>query len=1004
MAVDTVRVVTHPDAAVTDIYAPIGVVDSGAVVTPWARICNYGSSAVVVPVLMRIGDDYEEVRTKFLNTGAKDTVVFPQWIASPLGVQPVVCSTMVTGDENPDNDRRVDSVRVVKFVDAAALAIIEPVGIVDSGAIVVPRVVIANLGVSPVDVPVRLQIGINYDFWITTRILPGASDTVSFPEWQAMELGEQMVRCSTALEGDLNDANNVVSSTVMVVRRIDAACNAILSPQGMVELGDSVVPSAVIVNYSSSIQEIPVWMFIGAGYKDFQSSILEPGESDTVNFRLWQAEGRGFISVKCSTALVGDERPENDVKIESVFVRGYPDAAVNAILAPAGIVDSGRRVVPKALVANLGSAPQIIPVEMRIGDFYRSYRERLIAPGLVDTVLFDEWWAVEVGRHTVRCSTSLLDDSNPGNDFQDALVEVCWRDVGCEAILAPVGTVPAGESVIPLVRVRNFGTTRERIPALLRIGERYAATVWSDTIDPAGAAELTFPPVLIEEGEQVVSCSTALSGDMNLANDKIETRVFGVMRNIDLAADSAATVPPGGIVNYRLTCSNNGNFVDTVDIVSYRTRANWVVEFLDSTGTNYLADNNGNGIPDLGAVPAGGGVGFVVRVTVPFNEVGLIVDSTEVEAISASNPMVRDRVHLLTAVAPVANLVIQPDQFHTVVPGQANNFVFTINNFGNIPDYADLSYQVTQGGWQHRLVDGGGTVLEDRNNNGRPDIGPIAPYGGSAEIIFEVTPSWSAMLGQRDTGRVSIWSFADSRVSDEAVAIAEVDGVVTGIDITPDLTDLLAPGETRDYEFTVITTGTIRTIVNLALIAQDSSWGWELLDQAGDTDLRDSDFDHQPDLGFVAPDTPVKFKLRIKAPRLTQLLNSANPNETEFWLRARAGQDSTLGDSVRLRFTLTPQFQIFCYRLSAEGRMRFIFSIPERGDVTLLVYNRLGERVRTLLDRERSREGIYVLDWDGTNDAGRRLAPGVYVYRFEMRPETGRLQRLVKKFVFTRAR
>jgi len=1001
LAVDTVRVVTHPDGAVTDIYAPIGLVDSGTVVIPWARVCNYGSSPVIVPVLMRIGDNYEEVRTKLLGIGAKDTVFFPSWVAVDVGVHPVVCSTMVSGDENPDNDWRIDSVQVVKFVDVAAVAIIAPEGVVDSGGTVVPQVVIANLGTSPVDVPVRLQIGTGYEFWVRTTVFPNASDTVSFPEWQAMELGEQMVRCSTALKGDQNDANNVVNITVKVVRRIDAACDAILTPRGVVQLGDSVVPSAVIVNNSTSTQAVPVWMFIGADYKDFQSRMLEPGESDTVDFRVWWATGAGFITVKCSTALLGDERSENDVKVESIFVRSYPDAAVNAILAPVGMVDSGRRVLPKALVANYSTALQRIPVEMRIGNFYRSYREQLIAPGRVDTVLFDEWWAVEVGRHVVRCSTSLEADSNPGNDYQDVLIDVCWRDAGCDAILAPVGAVPAGESVIPSVRVRNFGTTRERIPALFRIGARYAVTVWSDTIDPDGSAELTFPPVLIEEGEQVVCCSTALAGDMNLANDKIEIRVFGVTRNIDLAADSGATVLPGGVVNYFLTCFNNGNFVDTVDIISYRTRPGWVVELFDSAGTNSLADNNGNGVPDLGAVPAGGVVGFVVRVTVPFNETGLIVDSTEVEAISASNPMVRDRVRLLTAVAPVVNLVIHPDQFHTVVPGQANNFVFTISNFGNIPDYADLSYQVTQGGWQHRLLDGSGAALEDRNNNGRPDIGPIAPYGGSTELIFEVTPSWSALLGQRDSARVSIWSFADNQVSDEAVAIAEVGGMVTRIDVTPDRTDVLAPGETRDYEFTVVTAGTIRTIVNLAVVAQNGSWEWELLDGESETGLRDSDFDRRPDLGFVTPDTPVKFKLRVKAPHLTQLLNSPNPSETEFWLWAYAGQDSLLRDSVRVKLTLTPRFQIFLSRSPSDGRVRFIFSIPERGEVSLLVYNRLGERVKTLLDHQRNGMGIYVLDWDGTNESGRKLAPGVYVYRFEVKTELGRVYRTVKKFVMT---
>jgi len=61
-------------------------------------------------------------------------------------------------------------------------------------------------------------------------------------------------------------------------------------------------------------------------------------------------------------------------------------------------------------------------------------------------------------------------------------------------------------------------------------------------------------------------------------------------------------------------------------------------------------------------------------------------------------------------------------------------------------------------------------------------------------------------------------------------------------------------------------------------------------------------------------------------------------------------------------------------------------SIPAAGDVTLAVYNLLGQKVATLLDRKLER-GVHPVEWDssvGNTDAGRSVAAsGVYFYRVE---------------------
>ncbi|HNM16016.1 MAG TPA: FlgD immunoglobulin-like domain containing protein, partial [bacterium] len=52
------------------------------------------------------------------------------------------------------------------------------------------------------------------------------------------------------------------------------------------------------------------------------------------------------------------------------------------------------------------------------------------------------------------------------------------------------------------------------------------------------------------------------------------------------------------------------------------------------------------------------------------------------------------------------------------------------------------------------------------------------------------------------------------------------------------------------------------------------------------------------------------------------------------------------------------------------------------GQVSLIVYNLLGQKVRTLVNGFAT-QGTYRLQWDGNNDMGQRVSSGVYLYRLE---------------------
>ena len=57
------------------------------------------------------------------------------------------------------------------------------------------------------------------------------------------------------------------------------------------------------------------------------------------------------------------------------------------------------------------------------------------------------------------------------------------------------------------------------------------------------------------------------------------------------------------------------------------------------------------------------------------------------------------------------------------------------------------------------------------------------------------------------------------------------------------------------------------------------------------------------------------------------------------------------------------------------------YDVPSQTNVTIDIFNVLGQKVRTLVNKITS-AGSYRIEWTGTDDAGRPVATGVYLYRF----------------------
>lgn len=112
---------------------------------------------------------------------------------------------------------------------------------------------------------------------------------------------------------------------------------------------------------------------------------------------------------------------------------------------------------------------------------------------------------------------------------------------------------------------------------------------------------------------------------------------------------------------------------------------------------------------------------------------------------------------------------------------------------------------------------------------------------------------------------------------------------------------------------------------------------------------------------ILMPDTSYIWRARVRTDTLTQP-----------WTDSRKFYTSNL---------LPDEFQLAQnYPNPFNPVTRIKFSLPLETEVQLVVYNVLGQQVKTLLNKHME-AGIHEIDWDGNNEFGRQAASGIYFYR-----------------------
>ncbi len=380
---------------------------------------------------------------------------FPIEIASLVGqtLEPQLLTYELTWAENQSNVRiafslptdetgithwMVDNVTITarrQATDVGIRRILAPADTVDSATVLTPRCIVFNPSAGTGSFWTRLTIGTYQESVFVNNLAPQDSAVLTFPDWRADTAGIVTARFQTLLAGDLNPENDTISRLVFVKPPFynDCAALAILAPPEVVVETTMVIPRGVIANNTSRSVQLKAFFEINIlgspVYSDSLTHNLTPNQIDTISFSSWIATPPGAYTTILRVLAPRDLNPENDIVTGRTVVRSaIHDVGVHSIPVPADTAPPGN-IIPEAAIVNYGTFTEsgfktyFAAYRGTTRAYYDSATVPAIAAGETINLSFRPWNA-EKGTYTVRCSTALPADAEPGNDYYEKTVAV----------------------------------------------------------------------------------------------------------------------------------------------------------------------------------------------------------------------------------------------------------------------------------------------------------------------------------------------------------------------------------------------------------------------------------------------------------------------------------------------------------------------------------------------------------------------------------------------------
>ncbi len=308
----------------------------------------------------------------------------------------------------------------------------------------------------------------------------------------------------------------------------DVGVVSIVSPPPIIDSGSLYIPACT--SFNSGLNPETYWVRLTISNIYDESTFVanhQPNTKLILPFLPFAANfPRGSYILTCSTRLNGDMYPPNDSLRRTIQVR-VRDVGILEILAPPDFVNFGETHPVRVRLKNFGNVNASFYALMTIGSLYKESVLVALNPDEVRDVSFPDWLVSERGTLIVKCTTRLDGDLRPENNKLEKRTTVDVGDVGVVAILSPVGTIDSGLSVIPKVRVKNFGTLPISFPVRVSIGSFYTDYQSVENLLPEEERDVDFIScTLIQRGYHLVKCSTEFGGDQERSNDTLSATLL----------------------------------------------------------------------------------------------------------------------------------------------------------------------------------------------------------------------------------------------------------------------------------------------------------------------------------------------------------------------------------------------------------------------------------------------------------------------------------------------
>lgn len=275
--------------------------------------------------------------------------------------------------------------------DISAEEVLEPVGNIPQGTIIVPTGRWRNRQPHPDDYYAWFIFisPTNQRYTLPGKFVqgqPGLTDTVLFfTPFALNDTGRWTVKCSTYAEGDIDPNNDVILRFFRVFssgsgNNFDVAVTEIFSPIGVYDTNATIVPRASWKNNSAN--SATFYAYVGltnpAGIRTYTNSYivtnLPAGADTTIEFVPYNVGmDTGRWAVCCSTVAIGDTYPDNDWRLGqfAVYVGGGANQAGWYEKTPMPLQPSSKSVKDGGwLTFDQGSGLLFAAKGNKTGDFY----------------------------------------------------------------------------------------------------------------------------------------------------------------------------------------------------------------------------------------------------------------------------------------------------------------------------------------------------------------------------------------------------------------------------------------------------------------------------------------------------------------------------------------------------------------------------------------------------------------------------------------------------------